>query len=1210
MSKPRPSVFRDALQVSPERIAHMNDADLRDLMAELLRAQAHRCGSPLSDVRVNTEDKAEDGGCDGWTAKPANKDDWLGDADTCWQLKAGSAGMPSRLKGQAVKPVPRRTLESGGRFVVVAAGSTNGKKGEADRLKTLRDEASAAGLPTECLDVIGSERLVDWCNQNPAVAARWAGRPDGLWTLRDWANAEVHQVPWQALDAVKEEIARQRSALDFEAGSVQHLHIYGPPGVGKTRFALELCRDAPWAAFVIYLQQAGDMRLLELIDGAVADAAVRLVVVADEIQPEQLRPLRDAIARASGRVRLVTVGHCPTPEPARIPALPVDPLDREMAGKVVKGWYPAMPVEHVDFVVQFSDGYVRLARLAADAVARDTAIDVRGLLSRDEIRGFLDGMLGTGNRRALHVVAVLSSVGWTDGVQVEGEAIARHFNLDWNDVRAEVADFDRRLGIVPRGGRYRYISPTPLGIHLAVEAWETFPNLLRSLPDALPTEGAKEAYYERLRSIASTPQAREHARQELASFSRLADFVDARVVRRWSALSSADPDQAARNMLRALEGSSVEERLRIENRARRETVWTLVRLAWRPGSFAAAAKALALLAEAENESWANNATAEFVARFQIFLGGTAVPYMERLGVLDELAAEGRAPVTRLVVRALARVGEREASRTDSEPPSDELPEREWRPSTRREYLECVLAALDRLHKLAGRGAAETQDDFIAAAPSLAMMLRYGAVRDAVVELFETVRSAYPRAREPLRRAIADILYRERKYWRTLPDDELAALDALHLRFEDASLPARLRQHVGQSPWDRDEQPDLRPLAQELLGSPSTLVEMWPWLTSGDAGDGWRLGEALLEEDADESLLNLVQDVEGVGRDLRVLCGYVSAGRKERGDDWYDDWVRSQAQRTPRPLHLLFEIAWRCGVTPTVARCLEEILRTETVEPEVVGQLGSGRLGEELEPTLLDGLLRAMVDAGHRATALTILEHRTKAQPADNGRWQALALELVTAPDLIRSDHMTSYYWKELALRYVDEHPGEIAAAIIREQGGRSAGTWFAEHSEAALVLHACVERNPEAVWNALLPQLSSKASAYMFSIGFPRGIIERIPPGQVIAWLDSDPDERAAIVARLASKDFSSDETLTARIVGTYGDRDDVASAFFSEYVSGSWWGPASAHWEQLAASLDDVARRTALPKLRRWAMDAARSLRQMAKRDHQREEEKGLRGY
>lgn len=1210
MTRPRQSPFRDALQVSPERIAHLGDAELSELMIDLLRAQAHRCGSTQSEVRVNTEGKAKDGGSDGWTAKPTTKDDWLGETNTCWQLKAGVSGAPARLKGEVGKRIPKQTLESGGRFVVIASGSTNGKMGESDRLKTLSDDASSAGIPTERIEVIGSERLAVWCNQNPAVAARWAGRPAGLWTLSDWAKAEVHQVPWQAPNSVKEEITRQRLNLEFETGSVQHLHIHGLPGVGKSRFALELCRDAPWSESVIYILQATDMRLAELIDEAVSDGAVRLVVVADEIQPEQLRPLRDTVARANGRVRLITVGHCPTPEPARIPALLVGPINREMTAEVVKGWYPAMPTEHVDFVVRFADGYIRLARLAADAVARDTSLDVRGLLSKDEIRAFLDGMLGTGDRRALHVVAVLNSVGWTEEVQVEGEAIARHFGLDWNEVRAKVEEFNRNFGIVPRGGRYRYISPTPLGIHLAVEAWTTFPDLLRSLPDALPTEGAKDAYYDRLRSMASNPQARQYAREELEFFFRLDDFVDARAVRRWSALSAADPIQAAANILRALEGTSPEDRSRIDDRARREVVWNLVRLAWRPRAFFDATKALALLAEAENESWANNATAEFVRRFQIFLGGTALPYLDRLAVIDELVATDRAPLIRLALKALARVSERQAFRMGSEPVSDDLPEREWHPSTGRETLECVLAALERLKSLAARGTAELESDFVTVAESLAILLRDAAVRSTVAALFEAIRSAYPEARELLRRAIADVIYRERKHWKQLPQDEVAQLDSLQSSFEDASLTARLRQLVEQTRFDDDEQADLQPLAREFLESPTSLLEMWPWLTSGNAADGWRFGEALADQDTEEQLIDILQNVESIGRDFRVLCGYVSAIKRRRGDYWYEGWVQAQTQRRPRPLRLLFEVAWRCGATPQVAQYVLEILRSEPVAPEIVGQLSYGRWGENLEPELVAEILRAMIETGHEATALAMLEHRTKSQPGNYDRWHALAFELVTLPSLIRSGQMTGYHWKELALRYVDNWPGEIASAVIRVQGDRTSGNWFAEHSDAEQVLHACVMRDPNSVWQAIQSQLVSMTTAYSFCIGFPRGIVDVVPPDMVIAWVATDPDIRSSFLAKLVNKDFSSDETLASRLIGTFGDSETVSSAFFSDYLSGSFCGPSSIHWTGLAVSLEEVAKRTGFPKLRRWAVDAASNLQQMAERDRKREEEEELRGY
>jgi hypothetical protein len=175
----------------------MSDDRLKMLMEHLLHAQAYKCSSPQSEIRINTEGRASDDGSDGWSAKPVVPDDWFGSGNTCWQFKAGSAGEPARLRGEVTKRIPKETLLDGGRFVVVASASTNGIKGEQDRLETLTSEAKEAGIPSENIEVLGSERLTRWCNQNPAIAARFGGRPEGLWTFEDWSNSDEHQVPWQ-----------------------------------------------------------------------------------------------------------------------------------------------------------------------------------------------------------------------------------------------------------------------------------------------------------------------------------------------------------------------------------------------------------------------------------------------------------------------------------------------------------------------------------------------------------------------------------------------------------------------------------------------------------------------------------------------------------------------------------------------------------------------------------------------------------------------------------------------------------------------------------------------------------------------------------------------------------------------------------------------------------------------------------------------------
>ena len=1212
MTVQQPSIYRDALQVSPELVAALGETDLDALILGLFKAEAYRCQSPINEIRVNTEEKAADDGCDAWTGAPALENDWLGSSDTCWQLKAGTAGQPARIKDEVRKRIPSETLQAGGRFVVIASGSTSGEKGEQERLAGIQEVARELGLPVDQIDVIGSEQLAIWVNQHPAVAARWAGRPEGLCTLPKWAESRQHQVEWQSTDAIDASFDEMRAKLDFASGELRYLHIYGHPGVGKTRFALELCRGADWSGSVIYVRQAEDVRLTALLDSAAADEGVRLLVVADEVQPEQLLPLCDSVDHGQGRIRLITVGHCPSPEPVRIPALPISPATREQLREIVHGWYPAMPREHVDFVVNFSDGYVRLAKLAADAVAQDTRIDVRTLLGRDEIRIFFDRMLGDGDRRALYVVAVLDSVGWSGDKSEEGRIIAEILGLNWADVRASVTEFHRRFGIAPRGGDYCYMSPTPLGALLAAEAWETYPDELRALPNLLPSEKAREAYDKRLTSIASTPQTSEFARTELQFFFQRSSLMDPRDTQRWSALAAADPALAARELSRGLRETSLEDRSAIKGRARRDLVGALEKLAWRTDAFRDSVTSLALLAEAENESWSNNATGEFVARYQILLGGTAVPYQDRLSVLDELLALGRDAIARLVIQALAKAGEQRFVRSESGHLGDQVPEPEWHPATNAENMAAIQAAVSKLQEIAAHANPELEDSLIKAASKFSMMLRYSASFDSVARLFAALRESYPGSREALRRRLARLIDKNRGFRNGLTPELLADIEALHTQFEDESIEGRLQQYVGPAHWGEQERPDLTAIAQELLEDLDALKANWVWLTSGDAGEAWRLGEALAAADADSALAEYLPDIPDGGPDNRLICGYLQAKRADLGDDWFNDWVGTQRAKDPVNALMLIEVAWRCNATDYLAGVVTDLIRTVDISPNAVGQLGYGLWVEQLGTEAFLNVVLVTKERGHEDTAVCLLKRRIKAKPEEAETHSDLALELVLMPNLIKSSQMLNFYWKELAMPLVQSHARAIAAAIFAAQADRQSGDeyWAVAYSEALPVLNACVEADPAGCWQELAGYLDSKESAVFFSIGFTKDLLDKIPVDNVLAWVAENPAERVKRLARLASKDLSSDELLTPRLLSKYADIEDVGNAFFSEFWSGSWSGPSSVHWDELAGTLEKVAGSTQLPKLRNWATDSARSFRNMAEDERKREEEEELRGH
>ena len=1016
---------------------------------------------------------------------------------------------------------------------------------------------------------------------------------------------------YEASEAVRSNLAQRRADLDFAAGSVHHLHVQGPPGVGKTRFALELCRDAPWRDTVVYFQQSDDQRLPELIDSVAQerDPEVRLMVVADEAQLEHLLPFRSSVERAGGRLRVVTVGSCSSPDPQRIPELRIEPLDSGMMREVVNGWYPAMPPEHVDYVTRLADGYLRLARLIAQVIDADREATVPDVLYRAEIRQLLDRMLGDGNRRALYVVAILSHVGWERDRQEEGAAIASYMGLDWNQVRYAVNDFHRRMRIAPRGGRYRYISPDPLGIYLALEALEVYPGIVESLPAALPSEGAREAFYQRLEAIAGNAETREYSREKLGFFFRIDDFVASQAARRWSAFSAADPDFAAAILCRALKSAGVEDRRRIRDQARRELVARLVRIAWRPSAFHDAVTALALLAEAENEPWGNNATAEFVARYQVVLGGTAMPYLRRLRVVDELLETGSPELARLIGRALARVGRDHVTRSWSAPASDRLPEREWRPQSRNEYRECIDNAVSRLETVAGLGIPALQADLVAAADDLRPLLRHPECRNRVAHFFAAVREAYPGARELLRQVVADAM---RRFKKDLPPDQQRELADLHAQFEDDALGARLQQHVGSPTWEHERAADFSSLAAELLSAPGVLAEYWPWLTSGDAAAGWELGESLAKVDGDGVLADKLPALPGSGSDLRIVCGYVAARRETAGDEWYEQWVVSQSERDPQPVRLIFEAIWRCGVTDRLAVLMACILHRRQVSRAIVGQVAYADWCAT-SAGALERLLRTMADTGHADTAISVLQRRMEQVPAEQGRWKPFALDLVTTVELIRGGGMANHYWQRVATMLVDDCFEEIAAAILEAHARRDrTKSWFMEREQSVVdVLLACVEPDPGRVWEHLQHYLAQPGEAYFFAIGFPNAVMDLLPVDAVLAWVAELPiakaAERVAPLTRMSNVGSLADDTLAARLVGEYGDDPAVADLFFSSYVSGSWWGPASSHWSELAEALRGVADRTALAKLRDWASSSARKISEMAEQEQQREQEQEL---
>lgn len=1210
-SAPRlPTTTPNAWAVSEEVIRYLNDRQLNGLMRELLEAEVYRSGANISLMFVNTEVDAPDDGCDGLTPPPASRSVWLGGTETCWQFKAGKAGQPSKLTREAAKKKAAETLRNGGRLVVVASASADGSKGRNARLAKLKIGARSARVPVENLEVLTSETLTSWVNQLPSVAAHLGGLPSHGWcTFAQWEQAPEHlDSPWQANKSITDSIGRLQQSLDLRTGSETHLHVYGPSGVGKTRFVLEACRTAPWRELVLYAPTLGDAAF-DLIDAVAEASEKQLIFVLDEVPQEVLIRLNAAARRADGRVRLVTIGHDGSTDSRNISELRMDPLEEQSMAGLIRGLHPNMPREHVDFVVSFAGGYVRLAQLAARAVAENPTIDVGRLFRRNDIRQLLDAMLGrTVSRSALYVVGVLTSVGWEGERAIEGEAIAKHLGQDWNSVRLQVEDFDRQFHIVPRGGDLRYISPTPLAVYLASEAWSTLGERLRTLDGVLPTDGAKKAYYERLRAAMAVPQAKSFAETELARFSNWQHFVDPRGVQRWSAFSVADPIGAANSVRKVLQEATKEDRLKISDGARRHLVWALIELAWGSRSFVPAMLALADLAAAENEKWANNATNEFLTRFQIYLGGTALPYPDRLPVLDDLLAREVPQYRRLAIGALSRVGQRHAGRSGLTTSPHEAREIEWQPLTMGELLDCHLAALDRLARAAESATQELHEALDKAALEISPLLREQPVREQAALFLQKAARRLPELRDPIRRYVSRILKTERLYSKQLSEADLGWIEVVESSLEDKSLGGRLHKLVGDPDLARKPE-HLIEIAHELAQNQDVLQSEWSWLTAGDAPGAWDLGTALSSVDTKGTLLGMMSELQG-GPDLRILASYLRDQAARKPDGWLDDWLDAWEREHPNGSHLLVEMTWRCAATDRGAARIERLVRSGRVTEAALRGLAYG--GWCLGPTtaafasLLDALL---TNASMRLIPAEILDARLDGRKEDWPALEALAVRTITDASALEAGQMPSYHWKLIADRLLPRHAREIVRSILPLHGRKNDTHWFIEFSDAKPILNSCVEADAVAVWEELVPYLEDEQRDLIFTVGFPAGVIDRVPRNLVIEWIKQRPARRAAVVAGMTLKSFW-EGTLGAELLHRFGQIEHVSSAFFSEFISGGFSGLASEHWQALASQLEETATKSSLSGVRKWAKAGAKHLRAMAERDRKREEEERLRGY
>lgn len=1195
-------------KIPREMIIQLTASQLPELVNDLIYAekfQAARQGIEIH-VSVSSRTAASDGGCDIFT-KVADGQSWgrIEAGETCWQLKSGSAGQPSKIEHEVAKKVPKTTLNSGGHYKLVASAA-DGEGARTARLASLEQGARREHLSPSNISVMLANDIAEWCEEHPALVCKHIGGPPQLRLFGDWSRFELHRGRWHGSPTIDAKFCDIDGFLQ-SSGSPRHIHVWGKPGVGKTRFVLEYCRSREWAYDVLYLSQADEEILAKAVSSMRLLANSRLMLVVDEVEVADLDRMRTYLQPIEERLTLVTIGlGRPYPQD-RISGIEIPPMKPDELRTTIHALHTGMPSETVDFIVKFADGFLRLAILAAQYLEANRELDVRSLYQDREIEAFLEKMLGGEISKYLYVVAILMRVGWSGDLEHEGRLIAQHLGFNWNEVRVAVDQLHKKYGVAPQAGRYRYISPLPLGNYLAIGAMRTLETEVESLLNALP-QGMRDAHLDRLEQIGCGPRGYSLSKKKLREFSSIENLVDPEGARYWKAFSMGAPQDAALHIEDLLRHAPLDQRIQLSGEARGTIVWRLAELAWKRATFRSAMCALAYLAEAENENWGNNATSEFLLRYQILLGATSVPYKERLEVLAELLELQRPTIDRLVLRAVSRCGEvTHFSRFDSPSGRDSPPEPEYMPAS---IESDVRAGLGLFSKLIAKKFSHLENDIIDAIGEMSQLLGADSLYLDFIKIIESVKDAYPAAREGLRRVVHAFLEQAEQFNEDHGGAHHAALQRLYSELRDSSLLARLQENLSESPFSArgtaDQEAAVRALAVEMSELRDYQSPEWRWLLSGEAQNGYALGEALAQLEAQDELCEFLSSPPDTG-DMRLFGSYFHALRRRFGEAWYDRWFAETAIPESSRGEFLIEVAWRAGLTNSSARSLAAVLARSRQDRPTVSMLGYGSWSNQLDKESLKILLDVLLQQGHFLVSLIIIEHRLRSRMEEYEFWEGALLSLVIRPDLIRLEHAHAYHWRNAAVMLLSRNLEVICRAIITEHCRRDPEIWQIAYTAAEDVLERSMSIEAHVIWEIIATALQDPDRGSLFPIGFPCQIVSKAPATDVVRWIHGDPEKRASRIAGMLDFDFSSDDTVASRVLAEFGDEVSLFKDFFGYFISGTFWGAPSEHWLSQAAKLRAVAAQTRHRRLRTWAEKAAARLEDMAQGERQWEEEEEI---
>ncbi|MGO8671504.1 MAG: hypothetical protein ACLQVD_09105 [Capsulimonadaceae bacterium] len=1215
----------------------------------ILQAICHCGGVVQSTIHTNQQTNIPDGGVDTQidVAIPNDSTGWLSEK-TIWQYKAtdtiGSAAelqedIVGKENSNKATKYAKKCIEDGYayRYCICAnltPAAVSEKQAElAEIVRSINPDAPAP-------KIITADDLARIANTLPTIILHYFRPLTGhAFHIESWATMVTAYIPTYVPNPAWERTVT-RIAAHFDltvAANDVILPIQGDAGVGKTRLLYEtVAKTRGLHGLAIYVLD--DQRAVEIATMIANHPSLRAILIVDECSLLTGQWIRNILQGCRGRARVVTIDNSGERISSSASIELLKQLPPDVVQSILRENFPAIPEDQRREYARLAGGFLRLAADMCQHNAPITASNNVGSVG-DAVRTYLHTRFPDPKERmVLEAISLVTKVGYSQDVSEELDTLCGWLGLP---IRAETLAIARKLhdgpGFIGQSSRYFYVTPRGVAIAFFDDAWQRW---AARDPEAFLRATPPDFLERFLTQVTSC------APQEVRSFVaacfcdfvnglKSADLTSITVTDSLVQLVETDPNTYVPTLRRLINEATFEELLQVTGTSvngrwgpRRQIVWLAERLAAFPEYFADAEGILRRLALAENEQGiGNNATAIWRQLFRIALSGTALPFSDRLPVLQSRLLTSDSATIELALAALNEVFSRHGTRMVTETIlGGRIPPSEWLP-TDEQYRQSLVEVLRLLCDIE-----ERKDVGLA---SRGRRIAIGHVRSLLS--MGLVNSLRVLASGPISDSERASILSEIDEFLELDCGEagtytsyaeyVAAVQSWKEDLTPTDLHGRLVAVAGTNQWlyrtpEREAKwkREVSALAGELLAHPDALRDQLPWLTSAEAAVAFELGRSLGFMDNTGTLLSSLVLAAAQSESASLARGYVvgliqaDAANAEKVNPLIDDLEDKQPA-------LAFDLAIIGGdATNAFDRTLRLIDR-KSLALRYLQAFRHGTQGEQPSSKQLDAMLTRLVAAAEHddiealdtaIELLTISFHRSAGKIPEvlaNSNAIPLVWKLLRLTSAKSGNSRSIYGWGEVlkSTATIDVFQAiEITVNTLMDEN-------VAFRHKAAEILMVLAKQEPHQVMRVLGEAILDDAKTWRFYTGPNRPIVESIPSGIVIDWVREHGREAARRIIRHAPPPrIGADQQpvvpeLTASILNEFENDDQTFQEFLAGIHNMQMYEGDIAGLHEREADLARKFLNHPLKRIREWAQIEEKQSLEEAKRWRQYEEEMAL---